>query len=125
MANDAGPRPLVVKSGAGADQPERCVQALTVSATAVAAGADVSLWLMGEAVWLATTGAGPEITLPGSPPVGDLVATVLTSGRITVCTQCAARRGLEPADFAEGVRVAGAAAYVEEVLAERVQALVY
>ena len=42
-------RSLVVKVTAGADAPERCAQAFTVAATAVAAGAEVSLWLTGDA----------------------------------------------------------------------------
>ena len=33
---------LIVKATAGADAPERCSQAFTVAATAVAAGVDVS-----------------------------------------------------------------------------------
>ena len=49
-------RPLVVKVTAGADDPERCNQGVTVAATAVAAGADVSLWLTGEAAWLGVPG---------------------------------------------------------------------
>ena len=59
-----------MKVTCGADEPERSNQGFTVSATAVATGADVSLWLT-------------------------------------------------------GVRLAGAPSYVEEVLAEGVQALVY
>lgn len=43
---------------------------------------------------------------------------------MTLCTQCAARRGLTPADVLPGVRIAGAAAFVEESLAAT-QALVY
>ena len=118
-------RPLVVKVTAGADDPERCNQGFTVAATAVAAGAEVSLWLTGDAAWFGTPGRAEAFSLPHATPLADLLGAVLAGGRVTVCTQCAARRGLEPADFAEGVRVAGAAAYVEEVLAERVQALVY
>ena len=40
-------RPLVVKVTCGAEEPERCNQGFTVAATALAAGADVSLWLTG------------------------------------------------------------------------------
>ena len=40
---------LVVKLTSGADDPERCSQAFTVTATALAAGVRVSLWLTGEA----------------------------------------------------------------------------
>ncbi|MCW2569347.1 MAG: sulfur reduction protein DsrE [Mycobacterium sp.] len=119
------PRTLVVKTTAGADAPERCAQAFTVAATAVAAGADVSLWLTGEASWFALPGRAAEFTLPHSAPLEDLLAAVLTAGRVTLCTQCAARRGISPADVVEGVRIAGAAVFVEESLADGAQALVY
>jgi predicted peroxiredoxin len=118
-------RPLVVKVTAGADEPERCNQGFTVAATAVAAGADVSLWLTGEAAWFGVPGRAERFTLPHASPLADLLAAVLSRGRVTVCTQCAVRRGIEEADLREGVRLAGSPSYVEEVLAEGVQALVY
>ncbi len=40
---------LVIKVTAGKDEPERCGQALTVAATAIASGVAVSLWLAAEA----------------------------------------------------------------------------
>jgi predicted peroxiredoxin len=116
-------RPLVVKLTAGADAPERCLQGLTVASVAALAGAAVSLWLTGESVLLAVPGG--ELVLPESPPASQLLAGVLDLGGVTVCTQCAARRGLTEVDLVPGVRVAGAASYVAEVLAEDAQALVY
>ena len=44
---------------------------------------------------------------------------------MTVCSQCAARRGMEEGDLREGVRIAGAAVFAEQVLGDGVQALVY
>ena len=116
-------RALVVKLTAGADAPERCLQGLTVSSVAAASGGAVSLWLTGDSVRLAVPGGDLEI--PESPPASELLAGVLALGSVTVCTQCAARRGLAPEDLIDGVRVAGAAAFVAEVLADEVQALVY
>jgi len=118
-------RLLVVKATAGSDAPERCAQAFTVAATAVAAGADVSLWLTGESSWFALPGRAAEFELPHSAPLEDLLNTVLASGRVTVCTQCAARREITAEDVLPGVRIAGAAVFVEEVLTEGAQALVY
>ena len=118
-------RPLVVKVTAGTDAPERCSQGFSVAATAVSAGAEVSLWLTGEAVWLATPGRAAEFDLPFAPPLDGLLDVVVASGTVTVCTQCAARRGLQAEDLVDGVRVAGAASYVEEILAPDVQAVVY
>lgn len=116
---------LVVKATAGTDAPERCAQAFTVAATALTAGAEVSLWLTGESTWLAVPGRAETFALPHSAPLPDLLEAILAGGRVTVCTQCAARRDLTEADLLPGVRVAGAAAFTEEVLADGVQALVY
>ncbi len=118
-------RPLVVKVTAGVDAPERCSQAFTVAAVAVAAGTDVSLWLTGESAWFALPGRAAEFDLPHAAPLPDLLAGILAGGRVTVCTQCAARRSFGPDDVLPGIRIAGAAAFVDEVLAQGVQALVY
>jgi predicted peroxiredoxin len=118
-------RSLVVKATAGNDAPERCSQAFTVAATAVAGGVSVSLWLTGESVWFAVPGRAETFDLPHSAPLGDLLAAVLAGGSVTVCTQCAARRELTGEQLLPGVRIAGAATFVEEALAEDAQALVY
>ena len=118
-------RTLVVKVTAGADAPERCSQAFTVAATAVAAGVPVSLWLTGESAWFALPGRAAGFALPHAAPLPDLLEAILAAGTVTLCTQCAARREITPADVIEGVRVAGAAVFVEEVTAEGAQALVY
>jgi predicted peroxiredoxin len=118
-------RTLVVKLTAGAEAPERCAQAFTVAATAVAAGATVSLWLTGESTWFAMPGRAAEFSLPHSAPLPDLLDAVLAAGTVTVCTQCAARRDITGGDVLPGIRIAGAAVFVEESLAEGAQALVY
>ena len=118
-------RALVVKVTAGQDSPERCAQAFSVAATAVSAGAQVSLWLTGEAAWFALPGRAQTFVLEHSPPLGDLLDAVLAGGTVTLCTQCAARRDIDPDDVLPGVRVAGAAVFTEEVLADGAQALVY
>src|SRR5689334_22218856 len=103
------PRTLVVKATAGSDAPERCAQAFTVAATAVAGGVPVSLWLTGESTWFALPGRAAEFELPHSAPLPDLLEAVLAGGKVTVCTQCAARRGITAEKVLEGVRIAGAA----------------
>ena len=118
-------RSLVVKVTVGDADPERCNQGFTVAATAVAAGVEVSLWLTGEAAWFAVPGRAETFALPHAAPLQDLLTTVRTAGTVTVCTQCAARRGVGPEDVLSLVRFAGAATYVGEVLADDVQALVY
>jgi predicted peroxiredoxin len=118
-------RSLVVKVTVGADEPERCAQAFTVAATAVASGVDVSMWLTGEASWFAVPGRAEQVDLPHAVPLADLRDAVLAGGRLTLCTQCAARRAITDTDLLPGVRVAGAATFTEEVLADGAQALVY
>ncbi|MTK00628.1 DsrE family protein [Micromonospora sp. CP22] len=118
-------RTLVVKATAGADAPERCAQAFTVAATAAAAGVAVSLWLTGESTWFALPGRARDFELPHSAPLAELLHVVLTTGKVTACTQCAARRDIDSGDVIPGVRIAGAAVFVEEIMAEGAQALVY
>jgi predicted peroxiredoxin len=118
-------RSLVIKVTAGADAPERCSQAFTVAATAIATGAEVSLWLTGESAWFALPGGAKEFYLPHAAPLSDLLDAVIAGGRVTLCTQCAARRDIEEADLIDGIRIAGASVFVEESLADDVQALVY
>jgi len=121
----AAARSLVVKLTCGSEAPERANQALTVAATAVALGTGVSLWLTGEASWFAVRDRRVDLGLEHAAPAADLVRAVLDGGRVTVCTQCAARRALTVTDLLEPARIAGAASFVEEVLAPGVQALVY
>src|SRR3954453_9322630 len=104
----SGSRPLIVKLTAGADAPERCSQGFTVTATALAAGAEVSVWLTGESAWFALPGRAEEFTLAEAAPLADLRDSVLAGGQLTLCTQCAARRNITPEDVLPGVRIAGA-----------------
>jgi len=96
-----------------------------VAAVAVAAGADVSLWLTGEAAWFALPGRAESFELAHSAPLQELLAAVLAGGRVTLCTQCAARRDIEAGDVIDGIRISGSQTFVEEVLEPDTQALVY
>jgi predicted peroxiredoxin len=118
-------RLLVVKATAGADAPERCSQAFTVASTAAASGVDVSFWLTGESTWFALPGRAAEFELPHAAPLPELLALLIDAGRVTACTQCAARRKIAPADVLAGIRIAGAAVFVEEIMTPDAQALVY
>lgn len=123
-------RTLAVKLTCGAEAPERANQALTVAAAAVAAGAEVSLWLTGEGVWFGVEGRCPDLGLEHATAAADLVEAVRSAASdgtasVTVCSQCAARRSLTEADLVEGARIAGAVAFAELVLRDGVQALVY
>lgn len=116
---------LVIKLTSGVETPEKLSQAFTVAATALASGSAVSLWLTGESAWLAVPGRAEEFSLPHAASLSDLRDAVLAQGRLTVCSQCAARRDLAEADLLPGTQIRGAAAFVEEVLQDGARALVY
>jgi predicted peroxiredoxin len=118
-------RALLIKITCGAEAAERANQAWTVAAMGVTAGASVSVWLTGEAVWFAVPGRQPDLELPHATPVAELIEAVRLGGSITVCTQCAARRGLVVQDLVESATIQGAASFVEAALTDNVQALVY
>jgi predicted peroxiredoxin len=110
---------LVIEVTCFHDAPERCRQAFTVAAAACAADVAVEIWLSGEGAWLARPGKAAELDL------GDLLDLVVEMGRVTLCTESAARREITPDDLLAGVTIAGAATYVERLLREGTQALVY
>jgi predicted peroxiredoxin len=118
-------RQLLIKVMVGADAPERCSQGFTVAAVAAASGIGVSLWLTGEAAWFAIPGRANEFVLEHAAPLADLLSGILAAGSVTVCTQCAQRRGIGPEDLIPGIRIAGAAVFVEEAIQPGVQALTY
>ena len=116
---------LVVKAMSGSNDPERAAQAFTVAATAVASGLTVSLWLTGEATFFGLPGKCEAFELEHSAPLNELRDAILAGGTLTVCSQCAKRRGISEVDLIPGVRIKGAASFVEEIMEEGVQALVY
>ncbi|WP_435299268.1 DsrE family protein [Timonella sp. A28] len=118
-------RALVIKSTTGLNSPETTNQALTVATAALAAGVPVSVWLTGDSSFLAVPGRAAELSLEHAPAISDLIELIVELGSLTVCSQCAARRGLTTQDLIPGVRIAGAPVFVEEIMAEGVQALVY
>ena len=125
MSTEMTARSLLIKITCGAEAAERANQAWTVAAMGLTAGASVSVWLTGEAVWFAVPGRQPSLDLPYATPVAELIESVRLGGSIPVCTQCAARRDLVVQDLVESASIQGAASFVEAALAENVQALVY
>jgi dienelactone hydrolase len=85
-------RPLVVKVTCGSEDAERANQGFTVAAMGVSAGAEVSLWLTGEAAWFGVPGRAEAFALPEAAPLADLLAGVrlalarvrLAPGRLVV-----------------------------------------
>ncbi len=119
------PKRLVIKLIAGKEDPERLSGALNVATAAIASGVEVSLWLTSESSWFALPGKVGEIQIPHSPNLDELLSMVIENGNVTLCTQCAVRRGLEKQDLIEGIEIKGSASFVEEVTADNAQALIY
>jgi predicted peroxiredoxin len=119
------PSRLVVKVTCGTEALERLNQGFTVAATALASGLEVSLWLTGDATWMAVPGRAEAVDLPHAARLADLRDAILAGGTLTVCGQCAARRDLAEPDLLPGTEIRGAAAFVEEVMAPASRALVY
>lgn len=115
------PNALVIKIVGSESDPERTSTALSVAAAAVAAGVEVSLWLAGDAVWLAATGERPTL----DEDAAELFAAVLIGAPVAVCARCAARRDLPADALLPGARIEGAAAFVAAVTAPDVRVLVY
>lgn len=119
------PTRLTVKVTCGGESPERLNQAFMVASIALASGVEVSLWLTGDASWMALPGRAEEVTVEHAAPLGDLRDAVLAGGRLIVCSQCAVRRGIEEDDLLTGAVIQGAAAFVEDIMTPGTQALVY
>lgn len=127
--------PLVIKIVGSSAEPERTVTALSVAGAADAAGVAVSLWLAGDAVWLAVANERRTALQPDSgaaangsdlgAEAGDLFEAILTGAGAAVCARCAARRCITEQDLVAGARIAGAAAFVTAATEPGAQALVY
>ena len=77
------------------------------------------------AAWFALPGKAAEFELEHSASLSELLDQILEFGSVTLCTQCAMRRSISVDDVLDGVRIAGAAVFVEEAIAPNTQALVY
>jgi len=122
---DSSAASLVIKVTCGTEALERLNQGFTVAATALAAGVEVSLWLTGDATFMAVPGRAEAVDLPDAVPLAELRDLLVEGARVTVCGQCAARRGLAVDDLVAGAGIRGAAAFVEEVMAPGARSLVY
>ena len=122
---DSSAASLVIKVTCGTEALERLNQGFTVAATALAAGVEVSLWLTGDATFMAVPGHAEAVDLPDAVPLAELRDLLVEGARVTVCGQCAARRGLAVDDLVAGAGIRGAAAFVEEVMAPGARSLVY
>ena len=116
---------LVIKLTAGLEAPERVSQAFSVASAALASGVNVSFWLTGDAAYFAVPGKAAEFELPHAANLSDQLASLVSDGRVVLCSQCAVRRNINDGDQIKGIVIEGAASFVEELTRESTQALVY
>jgi predicted peroxiredoxin len=53
------------------------------------------------------------------------LAAIIAGGKVTLCTQCAVRRGINEKNLIDGIKIAGAASFLAEIIEPDIQALVY
>ena len=78
---DQVPRALVVKVHGGRREAERCAQAFTVAATAVAAGCVGVAVAHRRGTWLAVPGRAEHSSCRTRPRLADLRDTLIAGGR--------------------------------------------
>ena len=127
MSDSSGTRSthLVIKLTSGLEAPERVSQAFSVASAALASGISVSFWLTGEAAWFALAGRAEEFSLAHAGSIADQLGALVADARVVLCSQCAVRRNINEGDQINGITIAGAAAFVEEITAAHTQAIVY
>ena len=116
---------MVVKATAGSRRARTVLSGVLGGRCSLRSGVPTSLWLTGDSAWLALPGRAAQFELEHAPDLAGLLDQLLAEGTVTVCAQCAARRGIDGSDLIAGVRLAGAATFVAEVMVDGAQALVY
>ena len=96
-----------------------------MAAAAAASGVPVSLWLTGEASWIALPDGCPDLALPHAAPLRTCLRRFSSAGTVTLCTQCAARREITEERSSAACGSRALATFVAEILADGAQALVY
>lgn len=103
-ATPAGPRPrtlrILLKSAWGSDDPTKAAFPFFHGEALAAAGHEVRIFLLGEAVSLMRRSVAHAVTPVGWPPLSDILAKV-TARRIPIyaCGTCSRARGVTEPDL--------------------------
>lgn len=111
-------RKLVIVNSRGFDD-ERSSVAWSIANTAVAAGMDVTMFLVAAGVDWVRRGAADVARLnPLDPTMNTMIGSFLENGgRILVCPPCAKVRGYGPESLIDGATLAGAPSMLAEISA--------
>ncbi len=105
------PKKLAIVMSRGLDD-ERTTAAFTIAKTGLAAGQQITMFMVSAGVDVVRKGAADNVQMnPFDPPLKELVDHFQSNGgRILVCPPCAKVRGYNEADFIEGTQVVGSPA---------------
>lgn len=97
-------------------EPDRTAAPLVIATSALAAGADVLVWVTHEAVQLAKNGAADGIQPASFPALTELLDKFREAGgRIGVCPPCGKTHGVTESNMAPNAGWMGAAALLAEM----------
>lgn len=111
-----GSQKLVIVISRGLDD-ERSSVAWSIANAAIASGLELTVFLVASGVdWVRRGAASVAHLNPLDPPIGEMIANVVSGGgTVLVCPPCARVRGYAEDQLVEGVTVAGAPAMLERV----------
>jgi predicted peroxiredoxin len=109
MANNT--EKLVIVASRGHDD-ERATVSWTIANGGLAAGLDVTMFLVSSAIDLVRKGAADHVRMnPFDPPMKELIEGFLArGGKILACPPCAKVRGYGEEHLLEGVTIVGSPA---------------
>lgn len=97
-------------------EPDRTAAPLVLANNALAAGADVLVWLTHDGVELVRNEAVVAVKPPSFPSFGELLENYRSNGgRIGVCPPCGKSHGLTDADLSANATWMGAQALLAEM----------
>jgi predicted peroxiredoxin len=106
---------LVIVISRGLDD-ERSSVAWSIANAGIASDMEVTVFLVASGVdWVRKGAADVAHLNPADPPMKQLVANLMSSGKVLVCPPCAKVRGYSQDDLLDGVTIAGAPAMLEVV----------
>ncbi len=116
MSNENGEK-LVVIGTHGVEDPERAILPFVAANTALTMDVKAVVILQGDGVTIARKGAAEQVSVPGFPPLGELLKNVTEmGGEILLCTPCVETRGIPKEELVDGAVLIKAGRVMAEVL---------
>jgi len=108
---------VLIQGSHGKDDPERAWLPFSFADVAAAAGRDVTVLLLSDAVWLVTRGFADDIDVGAGATVGEMITRVVDNGgAIWALAACTGPRGIEPSHLVDGVEIVSTGHVVEALV---------